>query len=76
MAPPTIMMINREEALAVFSFKLAIEMVKILLHIIELNRPIAMIDHMPMRPLNTNAIINREITISEKKDKILALESL
>ena len=70
------MIIKREEALAVFSFKLAIEIVKILLHIIELNKPMAIMDHMAIKPLNAKAMIKREITINEKKAKILVLESL
>ena len=75
-APPTIIIINRDDALAVFSFKFAIEMVNILLHIIELNNPIAMIDHIPKSPLKTNAIINSAIATKEKKVKIFAQESL
>ena len=69
-------MINREEALAVFSRKLVIAIVKILPHIIELKRPIAMIDHIPTVPLNTKAVASKEITISEKIANIFGLEFL
>ena len=75
-APPTIMIMRSEDPWLVYSFKPAIESVKILDHIIELNNPIAGMHQRAIWPSKTKAATRRRIMIPEKKLNISRVEFL